>query len=50
MIVYCRSGARATLAASTLMEMGYHNVANLEGGFSAWQAAGLPRAEHHADV
>ncbi len=50
MIVYCRSGTRATLAAHTLKEMGYANVANLEGGFSAWQAAGLPRTEHHADV
>ena len=46
-IVYCRSGARAALAAVTLKTMGYENVANLEGGFSAWQEAGLPTAEHH---
>ncbi|HTX70647.1 MAG TPA: rhodanese-like domain-containing protein [Thermoleophilia bacterium] len=46
-IVYCRSGHRAALAAATLKDMGFVNVANLEGGITAWQAAGLPTAEHH---
>jgi rhodanese-related sulfurtransferase len=46
-IVYCRSGVRAALAAATLQTMGYQNVANLEGGFAAWQEAGLPTNEHH---
>jgi len=46
-IVYCRSGVRAALACATLMDMGYENVANLEGGFGAWQEAGLPTNEHH---
>ena len=46
-IVYCRSGARAALACATLKDMGYENVANLEGGFGAWQEAGLPANEHH---
>ncbi|MGE5229384.1 MAG: rhodanese-like domain-containing protein [Deltaproteobacteria bacterium] len=46
-IVYCRSGARAALACATLKDMGYANVANLEGGFGAWQEAGLPVNEHH---
>jgi rhodanese-related sulfurtransferase len=49
-IVYCRSGARAALAAHTLKALGYDDVANLAGGFSAWKEAGLPTAEHHADV
>ncbi len=49
-IVYCASGARAALATLTLKEMGYQNVANLEGGFTAWKTAGLPTAEHHADI
>lgn len=49
-IVYCRSGARAALAAVTLRDMGYEDVANLEGGITAWQATGLPLAEHHADL
>ena len=46
-IVYCRSGVRAALACATLLDMGYANVANLEGGFAAWQEAGLPSNEHH---
>jgi rhodanese-related sulfurtransferase len=46
-IVYCHSGARASLAAATLKTMGYENVANLAGGFTAWQDAGLPTAAHH---
>ena len=46
-IVYCRSGARAALAAVTLKTMGFENVANLDGGFGAWLEAGLPSAEHH---
>ena len=46
-IVYCRSGHRAALAAVTLKDMGFANVANLEGGITAWQAAGLPTSEHH---
>lgn len=49
-IVYCRSGVRAVLAAHTLKTMGFEDVANLEGGFGAWTKAGLPEEEHHADL
>ena len=49
-IVYCRSGARAALACATLKDMGFENVANLEGGFGAWQEAGLPSNEHHDGI
>ena len=49
-IVYCRSGARAVLAAATLKAMGYENVANLEGGITAWKEAGLPLDEHHDGI
>lgn len=49
-IVYCASGARATLAALTLQDMGYENVANLDGGLKGWIAAGLPVAQHHDDL
>jgi len=47
MIVYCRSGVRAALAASTLKTLGYADVANLDGGISAWKAAGLPILDQH---
>ena len=49
-IVYCASGARGALAALTLQNMGYENVANLDGGLKAWIAAGLPVVEHHGDL
>lgn len=49
-IVYCRSGVRAALAAATLQELGFEHAANLTGGFSAWKDAGLPTDEHHADL
>lgn len=41
-ILHCASGGRSALAAGTLREMGYTNVAHLNGGFKAWQEAGLP--------
>ena len=41
-ILHCASGGRSALAARTLAELGYGNVAHLDGGFKAWQAAGKP--------
>ncbi len=49
-IVYCASGARAALATLTLQNMGYDNVANMDGGLKAWIAADLPTTEHHSDI
>jgi rhodanese-related sulfurtransferase len=45
-IVVCASGARASLAALTLKEMGYEDVVVLDGGLKAWTDAGLPTNEH----
>lgn len=45
-IVVCASGARAALAAVTLRDMGYQDVAVLDGGLKGWMAAGLPVNEH----
>jgi len=39
-IVHCGRGRRSALAADLLQSMGYHNVAQLEGGFLAWNQAG----------
>ena len=36
-VVHCNAGGRGALAAKTLEEMGYTNVANLEGGLNAWR-------------
>jgi rhodanese-related sulfurtransferase len=39
-VVYDEGGARAPLAAATLLRMGYENVSILDGGLSAWQGEG----------
>lgn len=36
-IVYCKSGGRAALAAETLARMGYTNVKSIEGGWEKWK-------------
>lgn len=41
-IFHCAGGGRSALAADTLQQMGYTNVAHLEGGFTAWKQAGQP--------
>jgi rhodanese-related sulfurtransferase len=41
-ILHCASGGRSALAAQSLKSLGYANVAHLDGGFKAWQAAGKP--------
>jgi rhodanese-related sulfurtransferase len=41
-VLYCHSGARSALATDTLQKMGYTNVFSLAGGFTSYQAAGLP--------
>lgn len=41
-ILHCASGGRSALAVHALRELGYANVAHLDGGFKAWQAAGKP--------
>ncbi len=44
-ILHCASGGRSALAAKTLQQLGYTNVAHLDGGFNAWKAAGQPVEE-----
>jgi rhodanese-related sulfurtransferase len=41
-ILYCASGGRSALAAQTLQQLGYSNVAHLDGGVKGWIAAGRP--------
>lgn len=39
-ILYCAAGSRSALAARTLQDLGYTDVAHLEGGMKAWTADG----------
>ncbi|HEV8053892.1 MAG TPA: molybdopterin-synthase adenylyltransferase MoeB [Candidatus Limnocylindrales bacterium] len=39
-VLYCASGVRSLLAARTLHEMGYSDVASMSGGFQQWKAEG----------
>ena len=41
-VVYCRTGRRATIAETLLRERGFE-VSQLQGSWQAWQAAGLPQ-------
>ena len=38
----CKGGGRSAKACEILMEAGFQNVCNLEGGFTCWQDDGLP--------
>ncbi|MFN3194114.1 MAG: rhodanese-like domain-containing protein [Aureliella sp.] len=38
----CRSGNRSAKACQKFLDAGFKNVVNVEGGTSAWDAAGLP--------
>lgn len=42
LILHCASGGRSALAADTLQEMGYRDVAHLDGGYKAWKEQGQP--------
>jgi rhodanese-related sulfurtransferase len=42
LIVLCDHGYSSSLAAAALVELGFGDVADVVGGFEAWEAAGLP--------
>jgi phage shock protein E len=39
-VIHCASGGRSALAAKSLKEMDYTDVANMEGGINAWREKG----------
>jgi rhodanese-related sulfurtransferase len=41
-ILHCAVGGRSALGAVVLKQMGYTNVAHLDGGMTAWLQAGRP--------
>lgn len=44
-IIYCRSGSMGDTASQTLVDLGFTDVSNLEGGYNLWKASGLPFEE-----
>jgi rhodanese-related sulfurtransferase len=40
-VLYCASGGRSALAAQALAQLGYGDVAHLDGGIKGWVQAGL---------
>jgi rhodanese-related sulfurtransferase len=41
-IVMCNEGYQSSLVAATLQDLGLEHATDLDGGFQAWRAAGLP--------
>jgi rhodanese-related sulfurtransferase len=41
-VVVCRSGGRSARVVAYLMQRGWDNVRNLDGGMQDWEAAGRP--------
>jgi len=41
-ILHCASGGRSALAAAMLQDLGYTNVAHMDGGTKAWKESGRP--------
>ena len=39
-ILHCASGGRSALATATLKQMGFENIAHLDGGIKAWKESG----------
>lgn len=44
-ILHCAAGMRSALATATLKQMGYNNIAHMDGGFKAWKNSGKPVIE-----
>jgi rhodanese-related sulfurtransferase len=42
LLVICASGARSAAATAFLLRSGWTDVVNIDGGTTAWAAAGLP--------
>jgi rhodanese-related sulfurtransferase len=44
LILLCAEGYSSSLAAASLLDLGYERAADVVGGFDAWRKAGLPVA------
>ncbi|MES2102849.1 MAG: rhodanese-like domain-containing protein [Pseudomonadota bacterium] len=44
-VLFCAAGWRSALTTKTIQDMGLEPVAHIDGGFTAWKAAGAPVQE-----
>jgi rhodanese-related sulfurtransferase len=49
-ILMCNEGYQSSLVAATLQQLGFAHATDLDGGFQAWRAAGLPVTSPEADA
>jgi rhodanese-related sulfurtransferase len=49
-ILYCKRGSRSALTSYRLIEMGYKNILNLEGGFEQWVVNGNSIFNEHGEI
>ena len=45
LVVHCKGGYRSAIATSILRRAGFRDIANLTGGYDAWKAAELQKAQ-----
>ncbi len=50
LVLYCGGGYRSALAAASLGEMGYTDVASMDGGWRAWTEADFPTDAPDSDA
>ncbi len=48
-LVYCKLGGRSAKAVEQLTQLGFNNIHDLEGGFTAWSDAELPIETNKVD-
>jgi rhodanese-related sulfurtransferase len=41
-LMYCKTGGRASLSCCSIDQMGYKNVVSIDGGWKAWEKAKYP--------
>jgi rhodanese-related sulfurtransferase len=49
-VTFCDGGGNGAFTAMTLEELGYRDVATLEGGFYGWVGAGLPVTQREGNA
>lgn len=49
-LLFCTEGFSSSLAAASLQDLGLHRATDIDGGFRAWRAAGLPTTYPEPDA